>query len=151
MKENTSLDEIDNKIVLLCSKNGKISAREMAKKIGVTVTTVITRINKLEKTGIIKGYTAILDHEKLGYELTVLVEIIVSKGKLLEVENQISVLPNTCAVYDITGETDGLVIAKFKSREDLSSFIKKILSFKYVERTNTHVVLTTIKENFNMV
>jgi DNA-binding Lrp family transcriptional regulator len=43
-----------------------------------------------------------------------------------------------------------MVVAKFKSRSDLSDFTKKLLAMPYVERTNTHVVLTTVKEDFRM-
>jgi DNA-binding Lrp family transcriptional regulator len=105
----------------------------------------------MEENGIIKGYTALLDHEKLGYELTIISEITVSKGRLLEMEYEIAKLPNVCCVYDVTGLTDAIIIAKFKSRDELSKFTKRILALPYVERTNTHVVLTTIKEDFRLI
>jgi len=105
----------------------------------------------MEKEGIIKGYTAILDHDKLGYELTVVTELTVSKGKLLEMEKEVAKIPNVCAVYDATGATDAIVIAKFKSREELSNFTKSLLSMPFIERTNTHVVLTTVKEDFRLL
>ncbi|MCD6431202.1 Lrp/AsnC family transcriptional regulator, partial [Candidatus Bathyarchaeota archaeon] len=101
--------------------------------------------------GIITGYSAVVSHEKLGYELTVVTEITVSKGRLLEMENEIARLPNVCCVYDTTGLTDAMVIAKFKSREELSGFTKRLLALPYVERTNTHVVLTTVKEDFRII
>jgi DNA-binding Lrp family transcriptional regulator len=105
----------------------------------------------MEKMGIIKGYAAILDQEKLGYQLTVIAEITVSKGKLLEMEEAIGRLPNTCAVYDVTGLTDAVVIAKFHSRDELSRFTKNLLAMPFVDRTNTHVVLTTVKEDFRLL
>jgi DNA-binding Lrp family transcriptional regulator len=105
----------------------------------------------MEEEGIIKGYSALLDHEKIGYELTVISEITVSKGRLLEMENEIARLRNVCCVYDVTGLTDAIIIAKFKSREELSKFTKRLLALPYVERTNTHVVLTTIKEDLRII
>jgi len=105
----------------------------------------------MESEGIIKAYSAILDHEKLGYELTVVTEITVSKGRLLEMENEIARIPNVVSVYDVTGLTDAVIIAKFKTREDLSKFAKRLLALPYVERTNSHVVLTTIKEDFRLL
>ena len=71
-----------------------------------------------------------------------------AKGKLLDVEHEVAKIPNVCCVYDVTGLTDAIVVAKFKSRKDLSDFTKWLLSLPYVERTNTHLVLTTVKENF---
>jgi DNA-binding Lrp family transcriptional regulator len=105
----------------------------------------------MEEDGLIKGYSVILDHERLGYQLTVVTEITVSKGRLVETENEIAKIPNVCGVYDVTGLTDAIIVAKFKSREDLGAFTKKLLSLPYIERTNTHVVLTTVKENFRLL
>jgi DNA-binding Lrp family transcriptional regulator len=144
------LDEIDRKLLIELLINSKRSFREIAKSIGVSPATVINHVQRLESGGVIKDYSVRLDHERLGYELTVVTEIIVSKGKLLETDAEIAKISNVCAVYDITGETDAMVVAKFKSRSDLSEFTKKLLSMPYVERTNTHVVLTTVKEDFRM-
>jgi DNA-binding Lrp family transcriptional regulator len=105
----------------------------------------------MEQAGIIKGYTTLLDHERLGYQLTAIAEITVSKGKLLEMEQAISKHPNVCAVYDITGLTDALVIAKFRTREELSKFTKGMLAMPFIERTNTHLVLTTMKEDLRLL
>jgi DNA-binding Lrp family transcriptional regulator len=144
------LDETDVKILKALTVDARLSSRQIARQCGVSIGTVLSRIKKLEDEGIIKGYSALLDQEKLGYELTVVSEITVSKGRLLEMENEIAKLPNVCCVYDLTGLIDAVIIAKFKNREELSKFTKRLLSLPYVERTNTHVVLTTIKEDFRL-
>ena len=144
------LDETDVKILRALTFDARLSSRQIAKQCGVSIGTVLSRIKKMEKKGIIKGYSALLDHEKLGYELTVVSEITVSKGRLLEMENEIARLPNVCCVYDVTGLIDAIIVAKFKDREELGKFTKRLLAMPYVERTNTHVVLTTIKEDFRI-
>lgn len=144
------LDELDRKILNIYLEDSRLSFREVARRLGVAVGTVQARTKRLEEAGVIKGYTVMLDYEKLGYNLTVVTEIVVSKGKLLEMEEEIAKLPAICAVYDVTGETDAIVVAKFKTREELSRFTKLILSLPFVERTNTHVVLTTVKEDFRL-
>jgi len=50
----------------------------------------------------------------------------------------------------VTGATDGIVIGKFRDREELSRFAKSLLAMPFVERTNTHIVLTTVKEDFRL-
>ena len=145
------LNETDKKILKNLLDDARFSSRQIAKKVGVSVGTVLSRIKKMEDMGIIKVYSAILDHEKLGYELTVVTEITVSKGRLVEMENEIAKNPNVCGVYDVTGLTDAVIIAKFKSREELGKFTKNLLALPYIERTNTHVVLTTVKENFRLL
>ena len=144
----SQLDETDFKILDALLDDARLSSRQIADRAGVSVGTVLSRIKRMENEGIIKGYSAIVDHERLGYELTVVTEITVAKGKLLDVEREVAKIPNVCCVYDVTGLTDAIVVAKFKSRKDLSDFTKWLLSLPYVERTNTHLVLTTVKENF---
>jgi DNA-binding Lrp family transcriptional regulator len=145
------LNETDKKILKSLLEDARFSSRQIAKNVGVSVGTVLSRIKKMEGMGIIKGYSVILDHEKLGYELTVVTEITVSKGRLVEMENEIAKNPNVCGVYDVTGLTDAVIIAKFRSRDDLGKFTKNLLALPFVERTNTHVVLTTVKENFRLL
>jgi DNA-binding Lrp family transcriptional regulator len=145
------MDEIDVKILKALTADARLSSRQIAKRCDISIGTALSRIKKMESEGIIKGYTALLDQEKLGYELTVVTEITVSKGRLLEMESEIARIPNVCCVYDLTGLADAAIIAKFKNREDLSKFTKHLLSLAYVERTNTHVVLTTIKEDFRII
>ena len=142
------IDELDQRVLSILSNDSRVSSRKIALRCRVSVGTVLTRIKRMEQAGIIRGYTTRLDHEKLGYQLTAIAEITVSKGKLLEMEQAISKHPNVCAVYDITGSTDALVIAKFRNREELSKFTKGMLAMPFIERTNTHLVLTTIKEDF---
>jgi DNA-binding Lrp family transcriptional regulator len=145
------LNETDKKILKNLLDDARFSSRQIAKNVGVSVGTVLSRIKKMEDDGLIKGYSVVLDHEKLGYELTVVTEITVSKGRLTEMENEIAKIPNVCGVYDVTGLTDAVIIAKFRNREDLGRFTKQLLSLPYIERTNTHVALTTVKENFRLL
>ncbi|HEY4699639.1 MAG TPA: Lrp/AsnC family transcriptional regulator [Nitrososphaerales archaeon] len=145
-----NIDDVDRKILSEYVKDARLSFREVAKHIGVSVGTVLSRTKKMEQEGLIKGFTVLLDDEKLGYPLTALTEVTVSKGKLVEIEKEIAKLSSTCAVYDVTGQTDAIIIGKFRNRQELSTFTKSILSLNYVEHTNTHLVLTTIKEDFRM-
>jgi len=145
------LNETDKKILHGLLDDARFSSRQIAKNVGVSVGTVLSRIKKMEGEGLIKGYSVILNHEKLGYELTVVTEITVSKGRLVEIEKEIAKIPNVCSVYDVTGLTDAIIIAKFRNREELGQFTKRLLALPYLERTNTHVVLTTVKEDFRLI
>jgi DNA-binding Lrp family transcriptional regulator len=128
-----------------------MSYRKIADEIGVSPPTVLSRVQKLERDKIIKSYSVVLNHEKLGYDLTSIIEVTAVKGKITEVEKHISKFSNVCAVYDITGLTDMIIVAKFKNRAELSNFVKKDLSLPYIDRTNTHVVLITVKEDFGFI
>jgi len=145
------LNETDMKILQVLLEDARFSSRQVAKKVGVSVGTVLSRIKRMEENGLIKGYSVIMNHERLGYELTVVMEVTVSKGRLVEMENEIAKIPNVCSVYDVTGLTDAFIVAKFKTREELGKFTKRLLALPYIERTNTHVVLTTVKEDFRLL
>jgi DNA-binding Lrp family transcriptional regulator len=146
-----AMDETDVKILKKLLFDARSSYRKIAGEIGVSPPTVLARVEKLESDSIIKSYSAVVDHEKLGYDLTAVIEITATKGKIIDIERQIAKFPNVCAVYDITGLTDMVVIAKFKNRKELSNFVKKDLSLPYIDRTNTHVVLITVKEDFRFI
>ena len=146
----SSIDETDKRIISEYLKDARVSYREVAKRLQLAVGTVLTRTKKLENDGIIESYSAILNHDKLGYDIIAVSEITISKGKLTEVENAIAKLSPTCAVYDVTGENDVIIISKFRSREEMSNFTKKLLSMSNVERTNSKLVLNTVKEDFRL-
>jgi DNA-binding Lrp family transcriptional regulator len=140
------VDDTSRKVLEEYLKDSRQSFREIARNIGVSSGTVASRVKDLEEKGIIRKYTTLLDYEKLGYELTAVTEIIVSEGMMIEVGEEISKIIQTVGVYNVTGDSDILVIGKFRSRQDLSDFTKTILKMPHVVRTKTHVVLNTLKE-----
>ena len=66
---------------------------------------------------------------------------------LTDIENEIAKTANVVAVYDITGDYDATVIAKFKDRAGLNAFIKNLLAIPHIRRTVTNVALNIIKED----
>lgn len=149
--EHLEIDELDRRILSILSDDCRISCRKIAQRCKVSVGTIVARLKRLERSKIIKGYTTVLDHEKLGYQLTAIAEITVSKGKFLEMEQAVGKHPNVCAAYDITGTTDVFVVAKFRTRDELGKFTRTMLAMPFVDRMNTHLVLTTIEEGFRLL
>lgn len=140
------LEEIDKKILNVVVNNSRLSLRQIAKKVNVSVATVMHHLKNLEEERIIKEYTAKLDYEKVGYDIEVMIEIRISKGKLFEVEKKIASSQNVFAIYDITGTFDAVILARFHTRRQMDTFLKKIQTYDFVERTETKLVLNTIKE-----
>ena len=144
------LDKTDEKILKNLMVDARLSARQLALKLEMSTVTVLSRIKKLEKEKIICGYTAVIDHEKLGYVLTAIIEIMAKNNKIEEMENEVAKFENVCGVYDITGSTDTIIVAKFKERSELSKFVNGLAAIPNVENTITHVVLNTAKEDFRL-
>ena len=145
------IDETSKKVLAEYLQDSRQSFREVARKIGVSSGTVASRIKEMEDNDIIKKYTTLLNYEKLGFELTAVTEITVSEGMMIEVGNEISKIDHTVGVYNVTSDSDILVIAKFRSRASLSDFTKTILKMEHVVRTKTHVVLNTLKEDYGIL
>jgi len=145
-----TIKDVDIKVLEELIANSNTPVRDIAKKLGVSVGTVHSKIKAMERSGTIRGYTVVTDLSNVGYDITAVTEVIVSKGRLLDVEKEIARMKNVVAVYDVTGMADIITIGKFRGREELSSFTKKVLSLPYVERTNTSMVLTVVKEDFRL-
>ena len=128
------------------NKNGKASQRELAGLTGLALGTVSNHLKSLEKKNIIRGYLPDIDPESVGFTLTSTINLRIAKGKIMEVQASIAKHPRVYAVYDITGEWDSLVLARFKDREEMDQFIKTVLSQKNIERTSTSLVLNNVKE-----
>ncbi len=82
-----SMDKTNEKILKNLMIDARQSARQLALKLGISTVTVLSRIKKLETEKIFCGYTAIIDHEKIGYALTAIIEIIAKNDKIVDIEN----------------------------------------------------------------
>lgn len=76
------MDDLDLQILRSLDDNARKSFRDIAKELKISLSTVSNRIHKLEEDGVIKGYAPIIDEQKIGYDLQVVVGIRISKGRL---------------------------------------------------------------------
>ncbi|OGS50889.1 MAG: AsnC family transcriptional regulator [Euryarchaeota archaeon RBG_16_68_12] len=139
------LDELDTRILRRLNENARQSFRDIARALRVSISTVSNRVKRLEGEGVVLGYAPILDEKKLGYDLLAVIGIRISKGKLLEVQRKIARDDKVVEVYDVTGEYDSMIIARFRNTRELDAFIKRLVAMENVERTYTQVVLNVVK------
>ncbi len=144
------IDDLDKNILDLLSEDSRRSFREIADLLNIAVGTAYNRIKKMEDSKIIKAYTTSIDYQRIGYELTALILIQAEGQHLTEIEKETSQIGSVSSVYDITGEFDIAVIAKFKSRRELNSFIKTLLKNRHVKRTVTNIILNVVKEDLKV-
>lgn len=146
-----AVDDLDKRILEELLKNSKRSYRQLADELAIAPGTVLKRIKDMESKGIIKGYSIIVDQGKLGSQIIALIEIISSGGKLEEMGKKLSKLPNLYGIYETTGSPDAIIIGKFRDTDELGKFARHLLGLPSVSRTNTHVVLNTVKEDFRIL
>ena len=144
------MDELDRKILALLQRNARLSYREIARELRVAVGTVYNRVKRMEEAGVIRGYAPVLDYEKLGFGLTAIIGVKAQGRRIVEIEREIARSDRVMMVYDTTGEYDIFVVAKFRDRGDMNSFVKWVLSLEGVEKTNTSVAMQVVKEDMRL-
>ena len=154
------LDKRDVKILKLLQKNCKMTAKEMAKKIGSPITTVYAKIKRMEELSIIKQYKAILDSKKLdkGTTAFILVSFAYRPGgrekplSQREVAEQIAIFPEVQEVHIITGGWDILIKVKADHVDTLGKFVMdKLRIVEGIENTLSCIVYETVKETTDIL
>ena len=141
--DKTNLDTMDNEIIRLLTKDGRMTIGEMAKKLNVTAPTVRKRIGVLEKSGLFK-VSGLIDPSRHREMITALVAMSVrSEGKLEQILDKIAHLPNVAWAGVVTGRYD--IIAEVicvEGKEELYRFTTEtILKMGNVIRSETFIIM----------
>ena len=144
------LDDIDKQIIALLQENARLSNREIAKRVGLTATPTIERVKRLEREGVIKGYTAVLEKEKVGKGMTVFVKVTLSVHQMSLLDEFIEAIqgiPEILSCYHTTGQTDFLLRVVATDIADYERLLRdKLTTLPDVQRLETTMVLRAIKE-----
>jgi len=154
-----SVDEKDAEILRMLQEDCKRPVKEIGRKIDSPITTVYTRIKKLEETGIIKGYKAVLDAEKLGKGTTAF--ILASFSYRLpgsertlsqrDIAREVARFPEVQEVSIITGDWDILIKIKDKDVVSIGRFVvDKLRTVRGIEKTLTCMVFDSVKETLEI-
>ena len=142
-----AVDSTDRAIIEALCQDARLSQRQLAKVVGVAQGTITNRLRKLEADGTILGYAPLLNADSVGWGMTVMAGLCIEKGKIMDVQRQISADYRVFSVYDVTGDWDSLVLARVKNRADLDDLTKAVFTLEGITRSYTHVVLNTVKES----
>jgi Lrp/AsnC family transcriptional regulator for asnA, asnC and gidA len=151
MKKEKLLDEIDRGIIRILQEDAKTSYREINNKLGISIGTIHNRLNKLENSKIIEGYTVKLNNEKLGYKLTFLIRIQIEGKYTTKILEEISKIPEVCSVFHTTGEQSACLVCRFKESEDVHKFIRRINEKDHVTKTISNMVLKEYKNYSSII
>ena len=141
------MDDVDRRILKVLEADARTSLRKIAEEVGVALGTVSNRVRRLESLGVIRGYTVLLDPDKAGWGLSVVIGLRIEKGGLIEVQEKIAKDNRVYGAYDVTGDFDSMIIARARDRRDLDDLSKNVLSIDGVDSSVTHLVLNTVKES----
>ncbi|MGL4650465.1 MAG: Lrp/AsnC family transcriptional regulator [Caldilineaceae bacterium] len=143
------LDGTDRAILALLQNDGSLSNAEIGRRIGLSAPATYARVRRLEQEGYIRGYAALLDHERLGLDLVCFVQVTLrlhSSGLVAEFRRRVREVPEVLECHHITGEFDYLCKVVVPNRKALESLVVEVLTpLPGVERIHTSLVLSEVK------
>ncbi len=146
------MDIIDVKILETMQENARISLSELSKKVNLSLSAVSERLRKLESSNIIECYTAILDPRALKKELSVLMYISLENPQITgDFLKLISLERDVLECHYITGEYDYVLKITTENTAALEQIMNRIKGISGIKRTQTNVVLSTLKNRHSIV
>ncbi|MBI3239299.1 MAG: Lrp/AsnC family transcriptional regulator [Flavobacteriia bacterium] len=144
-----TLDAIDERIVSLLQENGKMNYKQVADAIGLSTTPTFERIRRLERNGVILGYSARIDKRYLGKSMQVFCQVTLQSHALDVLnafESAIVRLDEISACYHVAGSIDYLLHIEVASMDQYQDFIKNQLTgIPHIAQVNSNFVMTAIK------
>jgi Lrp/AsnC family leucine-responsive transcriptional regulator len=147
------IDGIDRKILSLLQENGRLSHTAVAEEVGLATATVYERIKKLEKKGLIKGYTALVDAGMLGKPVTAFIRLTVSgaseEGYAASKRNLVDVCrrePDVLECHSVAGEDCYVLKVRAATPQDLEKLLERLRCHAFIAKSTSSIVLSTYKE-----
>ncbi|MDK2464949.1 MAG: Lrp/AsnC family transcriptional regulator [Candidatus Korarchaeota archaeon] len=140
-----SVDELDMKILEALKENARVSFRKLARELGVSPMTVVKRVKRMERAGIIKGYTVILDESKLGgCRMCVMVKV--RRGyDVVDVGRRIAEIQECSCLHYIAGSYDLALMLSCVDQRRLGEVLRRIKGVEGVEDLQTNLVIDTLE------
>ena len=138
---------LDGQLINALLNNGRESYQSLAEEVDVSVTTVSNHLTDLEAAGVVEGFTPTVDYDKLGYDVTAILQLKVRGEALPTVTESLRGEKQMMSVYEVTGDYDVIAVGKFNDTDDMNDQIKAVLSNADINESNTSVVLNIVAEN----
>ncbi len=151
MKDEMRVDERDVEILEVLESDARIPWRQLAKKLGVSEATIYLRVKRLEGSGVIRGYTVLVDLEKLGVTARALVRLKSKPGYSESIAKLVAEDPHVLEAYEVTGTHNIVVLVAASSLEELALVINYISSKPGVADVETLFVLKVIKDRESVI
>jgi Lrp/AsnC family transcriptional regulator, leucine-responsive regulatory protein len=141
------LDLIDLKIIESLGENGRIRLSELAEIVGLSIPSVSERLDKLQKSGIIKGFTMAVDERQLGFDIQTFIRVRIDSSKHYKsFMEHVMKEDEIMECYSVTGEGSHILKVMTHNTASLENFLSRIQSWPGVLGTNTSFVLSQLKK-----
>ncbi len=148
-KPEVVLDVIDHHILMLLQEDGKMNNKEIASRVGLSVTPTFERIKRMERQGVIQGYTAKVSLNAIGKGLQVFCQVSLQNHQLEtvnEFEAAVIELKEITSTFHVAGTIDYLLLIQVKDMDAYQQFLKnKITRIPHIGQVNSNFVMTVVK------
>lgn len=136
---------LDKEILKLLSEDSRQSYRDLAKQLDISHVSVSNKVKNLEETGVIKGYTTVVDPDKMNY-YPVCLRISASQGgNLSEIGDKVASFEEVNVVMRVSGDCELLALAMCENREKALRLLDDINKIERIAKAESHIVLEAIK------
>jgi len=143
VRDKATLDGIDRKLIALLQENARASVTELAAKLKLGRTTVHERIAKLEKNGVILGYSTILSRNLGGQTSRAIVMLSLVQRMQAAVMERLRLLPEVLTCHTVSGDFDLALMVEAPQMDDLDAVLDEIIHLPGVERCRSSIIMTT--------
>jgi DNA-binding Lrp family transcriptional regulator len=138
----TGIDELDARLIRALNETPRAGVMELARQLGVARGTIQARLEKLQRRGVITGFSPDLDLRALGYTVIAFVSLEIAQGRLGDVMAHLSQIPEVLEAHATTGQGDLMCRVVARTNEHLQEVINAILRVNGIVRTTTTIALT---------
>ena len=141
---SSALDRIDRAILGVLRDEGRISFQRLGERVRLSATATADRVRRLERSGIVRGYRAVVDEARLGRPLEILVDVVRTRHEdAAAFEAAVAALPGVSEVLHVTGSADYQVRVAVAAPADIDAFVRRLKADDLgVARTETRLVLS---------
>lgn len=142
MVKRGELDETDMKILSLLRSDARLSFREISKQIRVSTGTVSERVRQMQESGVIKGFITAIDPDKMGYRVTMMIELSIKHDmSLTDFEKIIEGYEEAACIHYVTGDWDMMVLMRCKDQTHAAEVLDSVRTQEAVQALKSHMVM----------
>ena len=146
------MDRIDANILKCLTRDARMNASQISQQVNLSVSAVIERMKKMEASGLIRGYTAVIDERQAGVNVQAMISIRMEHPKYNpEFNRQMCAHESVMECFYITGDFDYIARVSTGSTEELTEVLNDIKKIPGVSLTRTYVVLDNIKQSTSVI
>lgn len=138
------IDDLDARLIELLATEPRIGVFEASRRLAVARGTVQARLDRLQRTGVIRDFAPTVDPAALGFPVSAYVTAEIAQGQRADFVGSLDPIPEVIEVHTITGQGDLLIRVVARSNNDLQRVIDQLVRHPHVTRTSTVIVMETL-------